>query len=517
MARRIVGIVGLLATIAFAAPAAHAAFHFMSIREVFPGTTSDPNAQYVMLQMYFGGQNFVATHFVRVYDSSGGTLGTFTFPSMVDNGANQDTILIATPEAETLFGITADLTMTAVIPLSAGAVCFDAPDCVSWGNFTGNGSLLSPAGTPYSMATGLQIGHAIRRDISAGNPALLEAGDDTNDSANDFDCADTAQPINNDGDSGMYTDGDPCPPTPTPTITNTPTDTPTRTPTATPTLPTHDAVVIPPRPLLAKIGEDDLSVIKKLKVGVRNANLGAPVSIKLTASGCAGAIISTPDFDKDTAGEQDTVLVGAGKTKKALLFLEFPAAAFTSFNADSPFRCQFIFVATADVPMNSDPAPANNTVKVDVNVRDLNDADQIAAPNHESIAVSVKPLKIKIKEGQMSAAKNVKMKIGNADEDDVDHQITVSLGAGTCVGVGLPDFDDETAGVQSTINVEGGKSKTGVMALTLNRNDFTTVTAKSPARCTQQLCVTGPPLNTEPNTSNDCTELTIDVTDENDF
>jgi hypothetical protein len=89
------------------------------------------------------------------------------------------------------------------------------------------------------------------------------------------------------------------------------------------------------------------------------------------------------------------------------------------------------------------------------------------------------------------------------------------LGSGTCVGVGLPDFDDDMIGVQNTIDVEGGKSETGMMALTLSRDDYMTTSA--PARCVQELCVTGPPLNTEPNTSNDCTELVIDMTDQNDF
>ena len=44
-----------------------------------------------------------------------------------------------------------------------------------------------------------------------------------------------------------------------------------------------------------------------------------------------------------------------------------------------------------------------------------------------------------------------------------------------------------------------------------------TTAAKSPTRCVQQFCISGPMGNVEPNTSNDCTELTIDVTDQNDF
>ncbi|MBI1814738.1 MAG: hypothetical protein HYR72_07160 [Deltaproteobacteria bacterium] len=196
------------------APPAFGSFHLMKIVEVFPGTSGSPNAQYVMLQMYSAGQNLVSGHFLRVYNATGGTVATFTFGANVGNGATQSTILIATAEAATLFGISKDLTMTAVLPLAGGAVCFDAipADCVSWGNFTGDGSLLNTAGTPYESDYGLILGHAIRRDISGGTfPTLLEASDDTNNSAADFDCANTAMPKNNAGSSGSYTDGTPCP------------------------------------------------------------------------------------------------------------------------------------------------------------------------------------------------------------------------------------------------------------------------------------------------------------------
>jgi hypothetical protein len=55
---------------------------------------------------------------------------------------------------------------------------------VAWGNFAG--PLPSPVGAPVSP-TGLPNGASITRDISAGCATLLEAADDTNDSAADFD------------------------------------------------------------------------------------------------------------------------------------------------------------------------------------------------------------------------------------------------------------------------------------------------------------------------------------------
>jgi hypothetical protein len=46
-------------------------FHLMKIVEVFPGTVEQPEAQYVMLQMYFPFQNFVAGHGVKLFDAIG--------------------------------------------------------------------------------------------------------------------------------------------------------------------------------------------------------------------------------------------------------------------------------------------------------------------------------------------------------------------------------------------------------------------------------------------------------------
>jgi hypothetical protein len=64
---------------------ARAAFHLVMVAEVFPGYASSPNAQYVELQMYAPGQNFVLGHSVQVFDATGGLLGTFTFTAHASN------------------------------------------------------------------------------------------------------------------------------------------------------------------------------------------------------------------------------------------------------------------------------------------------------------------------------------------------------------------------------------------------------------------------------------------------
>jgi hypothetical protein len=216
----------LVAAILWLLPSrAFATFHLMRIVEVFPGTAEQPDAQYIMLQMYFGFQNFVSGHSITVFDATNVPLDIFTFASDVDNGNNQATILIATPAAQTLFSVMPDLPMTPVISPGGGKVCYESIDCVSWGSFSGGNTLPSPSGTPFNAPTGLELGMAIRRNLGADGK--LGESDDTNNSATDFAFAAPA-PKNNAGQTGSL------PVSETPTPTTAPETTATPTPTSTP-------------------------------------------------------------------------------------------------------------------------------------------------------------------------------------------------------------------------------------------------------------------------------------------
>ena len=170
---------------AMAAFPALATFHFMKVVEVFPGTAAAPNAQYVVIQMYAAGQQFVGGHAVTVYNAAGTPTATFTFPGSVANGANQARILIATPEAASFFGLSPDLVMSPSLLAGGGKVCFaDTVDCVAWGAYAGSAI---GVGTPFNATSGLQSGRAaIRRRDIAGSATVLDGADDTDDSANDF-------------------------------------------------------------------------------------------------------------------------------------------------------------------------------------------------------------------------------------------------------------------------------------------------------------------------------------------
>ena len=157
-----------------------ASFHLNKIREVYPGDAADPDSEFIELQMFAPGQNLVGGHAVTAYGPGGDEV--YTFDGNVASGQNQRTILLASPEAEAEFGVSADLAIDKhALEVSGGAVCFDSIDCVSWGNFA------DPLPSPVGMNAGpIPDGMSLERSISPGCETLLEAGDDTNDSATDF-------------------------------------------------------------------------------------------------------------------------------------------------------------------------------------------------------------------------------------------------------------------------------------------------------------------------------------------
>ena len=175
----VVFLVGL-GLVAASAPA-RAVFHFMKVREVHAGTTLEANADFVELQMYQAGQNQVGGHKLKLY-ASNGFFRECTIPSNVPNPANQETILFATTQAQTVYG-TADFTIPAFLEHGGGAVCFEGIDCVSWGSFPG-GAADDNGGPGTPFAGGIPIGQSM--DRKTGDNSTLEAGDDTNNSANDF-------------------------------------------------------------------------------------------------------------------------------------------------------------------------------------------------------------------------------------------------------------------------------------------------------------------------------------------
>jgi hypothetical protein len=179
-----VGLAALGLVGASPAPAAH---HLVKVREVFPGTAVAPAAEFVELQLPAAGENLVAGQAsVDLYNAAGVQTSTASFLSNPPNGQSQRTMLAASAEASSMFGVTADLTLPPGLEPGGGAACFDSTifgplDCVRWGSSSAPSP--SPSGAP---AAAISDGSSLTRSIAPGCATLLETGDDSNDSAADF-------------------------------------------------------------------------------------------------------------------------------------------------------------------------------------------------------------------------------------------------------------------------------------------------------------------------------------------
>jgi len=176
---------------------AYATFHIMVVDQVFPGVEPAPHAQYVMLRTQAILQTVVYGQPLSVFDAAGNVVGTFgTFcpqrscvlpavspacsaggcPAAVDSNGRH--ILAATPWAEDLFCITADLVATGVLQYPNGRVCWgdcdlrtdcgSGPvDCVAYGSYTGDNA---PFGSP---AMSPMLGEALVADPARQNQFIL--------------------------------------------------------------------------------------------------------------------------------------------------------------------------------------------------------------------------------------------------------------------------------------------------------------------------------------------------------
>jgi hypothetical protein len=187
----------LLGALLFAAPAAQAVSP-LKVREVFPGsTTTDPKAEYVVLQMTADGQNSISGQVLQFYSASGSLASSYAIPSNVANGQSQRTVLLATQEAvEDFSGLPSpDFNLGSAsdrIDPGGGGICLTGSglgqdDCVTWGIIP-----LATLGNPYlpdgqvGNAATIEDGAALQRKINLGCLTYLDSADDTNNSANDF-------------------------------------------------------------------------------------------------------------------------------------------------------------------------------------------------------------------------------------------------------------------------------------------------------------------------------------------
>jgi hypothetical protein len=189
-----IALTAALALVAFAAtaPVAKADDSQIRISEVY-SDASAAKGDFVEFQLLADGQQFQSNHALRLYQANGAVLSTLFFP---DGGVtfpeSQRTVLLGwntNPNADLVVGAGFD------IPAPGGAACMLASatvqiDCVTWGTFSG---AFPSVGTP---ASALNASQSLTRTKARGCASLMEAVDDTENSAADFSLA-APSPRNN--------------------------------------------------------------------------------------------------------------------------------------------------------------------------------------------------------------------------------------------------------------------------------------------------------------------------------
>jgi cysteine-rich repeat protein len=172
----------IVVALALAAPSAAQAQAALRIWQVFAGTAAEPNAQFVEVRAYSAGQTELDEVKLTIWDASDQLLGHYYTGSM-DNGALGASVLFATQEAEALFSLSADVSISAELVARGGKVCIgtdpsfgstgtgSGANCAAWGNF----AFTTSVGAKFQPATGLLPGSAMTRgdlQVNRGDSAL---------------------------------------------------------------------------------------------------------------------------------------------------------------------------------------------------------------------------------------------------------------------------------------------------------------------------------------------------------
>jgi len=228
-----------------------------------------------------------------------------------------------------------------------------------------------------------------------------------------------------------------------------------------------------------------------------------------------------PDFVPITLPADTSIVVPAGKVRKARLPLTLRSADFTSFNFRAPTRCTLVVTASAVVAGGSnDPNPSNNRAVIEVNVVDRHDLEETTASGHETLVRSIGPTGLVIPLTRSSATKMLRAAVVNADyrpaAEIPGDPITLSAST-TCTGLALGTPVCDPVALSSTVTVRGGSARLCKFTATADAAQISMPNKLSLQRCTVTLTSTGPtdPQTAPRDASNNSTELVIDVLDRN--
>jgi hypothetical protein len=184
-------LAAVLALVALGATASLARADDSQIRisEVYSDGSAS-HGDFVELQLLADGQEIPANAAIRICTATGSTCVNYLFPaSSLPASVSQRTVLVGWfDNANADFGIPANFNF----PIAGGSACYmqsvapspNVPiDCVAWGTYTAGAVSV---GSPAPALNGTQ---SLTRSEARGCPTLMEAVDDSDNSAADFSLA----------------------------------------------------------------------------------------------------------------------------------------------------------------------------------------------------------------------------------------------------------------------------------------------------------------------------------------
>jgi cysteine-rich repeat protein len=296
--------------------------------------------------------------------------------------------------------------------------------------------------------------------------------------------------------------------------------------------PVHDSVIVPVSPVTIVLPAAVDVMTKSVSVRVANADVvptretpGHIVQLKAEDGDCPrGTVAAPPDFVRNVPGSQDAALVMGGVSKSAQVQLTILRAAFEDLSTKVPQRCHLRLTAVATLPGNFDPTPENSTTSVELNVLAARNTDpgKLARTDEPAFFVaSLRPLAVKIKDGEEVVTKQVYVMVGAADRsssaNDPGRPVSVTVADGDCPQgtLGVVDFNTTEAGAQNGLTLYAGKSGRGKVPLTVSGKTFAAANAKAPARCTAAVAASAG--GADAGAAQHRAEIVIDILDQNDF
>jgi cysteine-rich repeat protein len=139
----------------------------------------------------------------------------------------------------------------------------------------------------------------------------------------------------------------------------------------------HESVVRAVKPVKVKVKDGVLSLTKKARVVLVNADIlpvredpGHEITLTVEDGTCPAGTVGAMDYDRAAPGIQNFVTVRGGATKGGALPLTIDPNAFTSPSSASPARCTAFLTATGP---SGDTDPSNNRARLIIDVVDEND------------------------------------------------------------------------------------------------------------------------------------------------